>query len=313
MTQFLSHFNYQHLVGLNSTQVRDERPHYNAGFEFQKWHRACTMFGLASAIAFHTAVQPIDMIQYPIASALAILAFGVPHGALDIEIGKRRYNLQGRATARLLAAYVLLTVTVIVAWTIASSVCLASFLIISAYHFGGIWPMGASRLGRLAAGAAVLAAPTLTHTSEVIGIFAWLVPQDAAVQIAMAMSRAAAPATALALVLGAASLRSLGALAEWAIAVAAASLLPPLTFFLLYFCFCHSVRHVAATAIELGDRPGRPLVAAGLPYATLAICGCLVGAFAFSNLDVGPALVSSVFVGLAAMTVPHMLLIDGTG
>lgn len=88
----------------------------------------------------------------------------------------------------------------------------------------------------------------------------------------------------------------------------AAWLLPPLAYFIAYFCFLHSPRHLLATAQRLGLASWRDRLRALAP-ATLG--SWLLAAAALPwVLGASPrqAIVQLVFIGLAALTVPHMLL-----
>lgn len=91
--------------------------------------------------------------------------------------------------------------------------------------------------------------------------------------------------------------------------VGAAIILPPITFFLLCFCLFHSVRHLFEVRVELSDHSLGNLAGGGAPYAGRAILGTLWGSALFVTLSSGLALLSAVFIALASLTVPHMLLV----
>ena len=136
----------------------------------------------------------------------------------------------------------------------------------------------------------------------------------------------AAPAAALALLqgLGIAGLLLLcldygrlnrGMLAELLLLVAAAALLPPLWYFVLYFCALHSPRHLLAEFRRLSG-PQRRYAALTLLVTTLA--ALLIAAASGVHLQqfyesVNVMLYPLVFIGLAALTVPHMCLLEWAG
>ena len=94
------------------------------------------------------------------------------------------------------------------------------------------------------------------------------------------------------------------------ISVAAAlTLMPPILGFTLYFCLMHSARHVLRTK-HFAQASWQRLIriAAGPMIGTLVL-----GYWGWQELaDSGltATIVQTVFVGLAALTVPHMALVE---
>jgi beta-carotene 15,15'-dioxygenase len=164
---------------------------------------------------------------------------------------------------------------------------------------------------RLVIGAALLSAPAFAHQTSVAVIFSWLIPSEGASAVARAMSLASLP-----LLLSAAGVicwrwRKLRAQCEEILVVVfAATALQPLTFFAIYFCVLHSMRHLADVRQTLSKLRASTLVLNAAPYAAAAMASCWAGSVFFPNLPVGASLLSSVIVGLAALTVPHMLLCE---
>ena len=84
---------------------------------------------------------------------------------------------------------------------------------------------------------------------------------------------------------------------------------PPLIYFVVYFCLLHSPRHFLLTADHLKLTPLQALRATWpILMSTLAMAalGALVLAVLTPAFE--PATLQIVFIGLAALTVPHMLL-----
>jgi beta-carotene 15,15'-dioxygenase len=280
---------------------------------FDDAHRLATITMFAAVIAVSLFWNPVDLLDWPVEAAILILVLGVPHGALDVAIIQHRGGAaHPRALSWVLALYLGLALTVVCAWSLLPTFFLPAFLLYSAYHFGGDWVPDGARLKRLGFGAALLAATTIFHQSQVAHIFDWLTPNGPAEPLAQTMHAVAFP---LLLVSGFMSLRlgreSPAAALEFATTLLAAVVLPPITFFALYFCFLHSVRHLAYVRRELYTQSALQIARSGAPYAIAAVAGTLAGAALLFNLDPGPALLSAVFVSLAALTVPHMALVDG--
>ena len=96
------------------------------------------------------------------------------------------------------------------------------------------------------------------------------------------------------------------------ILILAGVVLPPLVYFIVYFCALHSPMHVGHSLGEIGDADRRPAVvwAIGLTIVTLMLAAVGYAVLMpFVSADAG--LLQVVFVGLAALTVPHLALIDG--
>ena len=276
--------------------------------QFRTVHECAIGLLLFSFVCAQAVYGPIDLIIWPKLFAAIVLLLGVPHGALDIEIVCARRNVSHRVgIAKLLTAYVGLTAAVTTAWLIAPAATLFIFLVVSSYHFGGDWHH--DTLARLCTGCAVLSAPAVFHPSQVAEIFGWLSSPGAAHRLTACMAIAALPLLAATIGLSVWQIKT-SALLELSSVIMGALVLPPLTFFVLYFCFLHSVRHLVDTVSEFPDRSARNLVVAGLPFAVIAMGGCVIGAAAMMSLAPGPAVISSVFIGLAALTVPHIMFVD---
>jgi Brp/Blh family beta-carotene 15,15'-monooxygenase len=85
---------------------------------------------------------------------------------------------------------------------------------------------------------------------------------------------------------------------------------PPLVSFTLFFCGMHSARHILRTIDYSGRASTRVLLLAAL----LPMIGVLAfSAIAWHFLKETPLearVVQIIFVGLAALTVPHMILVE---
>ena len=90
------------------------------------------------------------------------------------------------------------------------------------------------------------------------------------------------------------------------------ALLPPLWGFAVYFCAIHSVRHLRAVARALSPLGSRVWwqVAA---FSAVSIAAVLTAVPWLATVDLDSGLIRATFIGLAALTVPHVLLIDVYG
>lgn len=263
--------------------------------------------------------------------ALPIALLGVMHGALDPWVGdlvmRRRFGRASRTP--FIAAYLAVMALVVVCWLVAPLPTLLGFLAISVLHFGeqDACAFGGRKdaLGVLVYGALPVFGPIVGHPAEVAVIFGWLTGLEAA-SLETLLARVAQPVAAIWLV-GAGMLLSrmlIERVADFgfrcfgmAVLVAAMLLLPPLIAFAAYFCLLHSFGHLFDMAAN-GDGPWRHWSLAQwtrrLWPATLATLMLgLFGWYVLTGLEVSQlpareALARVVFCGLAALTVPHVLL-----
>ena len=277
-----------------------------------QWHRL-GYTALALAIALPATFDAgFSLMDAPLLAGAAMLLLGVPHGAFDVALAHRRWSIgTPRALTAFLALYIALAVFFAGLWFALPQLALPVFIAMSGYHFAGDWKRNIPLLPRTIIGLAIITAPALLHRDPVIEIFTWLVPGDVAVATAEAMAAACIPllqAAAL-IVLVTAWTRPAAAM-EMAATLVLAVFAAPLVFFVTYWCGLHSPRHMLAVRDELKPRSAGAFLRLSSPYAPLTIVGVVAGALAWPHLALGQAMLAAIFVALAALTVPHMLLVD---
>jgi beta-carotene 15,15'-dioxygenase len=272
------------------------------------FHSRLVVILLFGAVVLHTTISELDLLQFPLCAAALIICLGVPHGSFDVALLQKRYP--NSALGHLLLSYVGLASFVLIVWSLIPGFALSVFLLIAAYHFGGDWPT-TGKIERLTLGTTLLSATTVQHGDQVALIFTWLATDDVAVRLVTAMRLMAAVLLVIVpVVVWQSPSGQSGRKIEMCTVIMAAVALPPITFFVLYFCLLHSVRHLIAVHAELSTQCRRDLLIGAAPYATAAVVGSAVGATLLSHLNLGAASLTAVFLTLAALTVPHMLLVD---
>jgi len=242
--------------------------------------------------------------------AAMVVVFGLPHGALDPWLAKRAGL--ARTTREVVVfnvGYLGVAALVVLIWMWLPVFSLAVFLAISAWHFSGDWASDLSRLPRVAAGLLLLLLPIGLHTENVAMLFAHL-SGAGGVQLAHALALPAWFLTAGIGLLVALALRQ----RRWQAALEFVSLLvlafiaEPLVYFALYFCALHSLRHLAGLFREAPptERPSLWRMTVVYTMATVALAGVLW--WLWSDLPSDTLVLKLVFIGLAAVTVPHMML-----
>ncbi|WAB84525.1 Brp/Blh family beta-carotene 15,15'-dioxygenase [Microcella daejeonensis] len=270
---------------------------------------------LATALAFLLAApEPPIALQIAVIAVLATV-LGLPHGALDPLIARRLGYWRGPVGFAVFnLGYGAVAVAVLGLWMLAPVPSLVLFLTVSAVHFGGDWHRASGRvarpIARTLAGAALLSMPALRDEQAVADLYAVLAGEGAR-QVA-AVQAALGPALLIALVVVAAlAARRAPHEGLELVATAALGLLaPPLMFFIVYFCTLHSARHLREGFVEEAATPRRTLALVVVAYTVIPVAGAavfLVTTGAGASLD--DRLLQVVFIGLAALTVPHMVLV----
>jgi Brp/Blh family beta-carotene 15,15'-monooxygenase len=288
---------------------------------------------VALAMAAVALVLPIPF-WLQLAGLVAVVAGpGSMHGALDIPVAARALRLDGAwsgtrgtpkaawAMAGFAVAYLTPSALVILVWWLAPGLALAGFLGLAAIHFAGDWSATLGWPERLAAGTAAVALPALANEQAVAALFVALAPAAEAAALAASLHMVAWGALGVLGIVAAA--RSVGwragetageaagdvARSELATLALLALAAPPLVYFAVYFGTLHAPRHFLQTAdwldldLRAAARAARPGTLAPLAAAGLAGVALLAADTAWDA-----ATLQTVFVGLAALTVPHMAL-----
>ena len=241
-----------------------------------------------------------------------VLLLGVPHGSLDVVVARRLWNLSGTGAWVVFAVrYLGLAVLVVGLWWVAPTLFLGAFLGFSALHFGADPAAGVSWPTRVLYGGTVVVLPALRHGAELqqlMGLVAG--PASAAVVVPTLCLLAAPWLGAIGLACAWEVRTSWLAAAELAALAAVSVTAPPLVAFTLYFCAMHSPRHILRTISARQGIDVRHALAMAL-WPTLAVfaMAVLAGLLA-SAIPLEKRLLQLLFVGLAALTLPHMVLLE---
>ena len=269
-----------------------------------------------SALAFTTAalsvfLAPMDAQQTLWLAVLLIVSLGIPHGALDPIFAKELPQVKSRASwAGFVMCYLLLASLVVCLWWISPALFLMGFLAISVLHFSGDPAPGATFWLRLLYGGAVITLPFLWHADEGGRLFSLLVGRDAALPVAAGLHLIAGPWLA-----GLALVTVCNGRRDWLLAleVSAVSSLAlaatPLLGFAVFFCGMHSMRHILRTQKYSGLTPLRLALMAVLPMLAVFLIAAL-GWTLLPDSPIDERMLQFLFVALAALTVPHMVLVE---
>jgi beta-carotene 15,15'-dioxygenase len=250
-----------------------------------------------------------------LAAGVLILLLGMPHGAFDVVFARKLFCVAGfKGWALFSLLYIGLAAAVVGLWLVAPTLFVCAFLVFSALHFGGDLAAGVSTLTRCLYGGGVIVLPALWHGPELQRLLGLVAGPASAALITPVLSQMAAPwlaATALCCVLQARTSRP--AALELAALAALAVTAPPLVTFTAYFCAMHSPRHILRTLAGLPGTQARNAMALAL-WPTLAVLAALAALALLGGLPrdqpMDAWVMQLIFVGLAALTLPHMVLLE---
>ncbi len=240
------------------------------------------------------------------------LILGVPHGALDTIFARQIYGIQNlRGWICFSTIYLFLSAFVVGIWLLQPAIFLLAFLFISAFHFSGDPAAGTPWPARALYGGAVVILPAALHAVETTRLFS-LLAGESATDLAMPWLVLLSWPWLAGLILAAIQrMRTdwLTALELFSVGILSV-VTPPLLSFTLFFCAMHSARHILRT-IDYSEKSSRVFI---LGAALLPMFGVLSASFVawyfLRTTPIDARIIQIVFVGLAALTVPHMALVE---
>jgi beta-carotene 15,15'-dioxygenase len=238
-----------------------------------------------------------------------------------------------------LLAYAALALLVVVIWHHFPVYSLVFFLVISAFHFGEdlrlvetlkstLWPQLFLRTSAsIVLGGAIIVTPWVFHTADVTAIFAWLsrtAPADWQGEFFLRGLWIYLALLSILLITLARNVQFVDFL-EWLAIVLLFIFAPPLVAFALFFSFLHALQHMVKLSDFLYRDQFSPRQAflranlAALPLTLMTVVASIAVWWYWLSLapDQQSLLVSQteqriaeiLFIGLAALTMPHMLLV----
>ena len=253
-----------------------------------------------------------------------ILILGISHGALDNIKGKKLLRFFGfKSIISFYFIYIFISIFIIVLWLIFPNTVLLLFLVVAAYHFGKedtvfIFKKNflLSEILLFLKGSSVIIAPLLFQrdkTNEVFeilnfNIFDTPFLNDQVLFILLSLSFLSS------LYISNKKNNNLKAIMilDFSSLIILNFFLTPILAFTVYFCFLHSIRHSITLIFELDKsfKLGfKKFVNKAIP---LTLVTGIIFLFAiyflnnFYNLD--EAIYKVIFIGLASLTFPHILL-----
>jgi len=255
------------------------------------------------------------MTSWDLAAIAAILLVGVPHGGFDGAIARHIGWPKGLMPwLSFHLAYIALAALVLMLWWFMPLFSLAVFLGLSALHFGAsdIADIGNDWLPWAAHGGLVCLAIPHFQTTLVTPIFALLIGTDNAAALLNGISALFAPWLVIVFsywIYAWFKSRYRKSALNLLLLIVLAYLLPPLVSFSLYFCLWHSRGHIRRLWQGLHEADRQHTAREAILYTVAAWSSLAIG-FYYLQDNATESLTKITFIGLAALTLPHMLLVD---
>ena len=253
-----------------------------------------------------------------------ILTLGISHGALDNIKGKKLFKFFGyTSTISFYIAYILISFLIIGLWLVFPNTILFLFLIVASYHFGKEDTVFyfkrkflLSEILFFLKGSAVIFAPLLFQRNETNEIFRILnfqvfesqIFNDQILIMLLFLSFVSSLCISNKQTI---SLKGI-MIMDFLSLIILNFFLTPVLAFTLYFCFLHSIRHSIKLIFELDKslKSGlRKFISRAIPLTLVTGVIFLLAIFFLNNFyKLDEAIYKVIFIGLASLTFPHILL-----
>ncbi len=266
----------------------------------------------------------------PIICLLFILIIGVSHGSLDHLKGKKLLKIfKLNNILFFYLSYTILAITTIFFWTLFPATTLIIFLIVASFHFGKedtqflIYENSyINQFLFLCKGSLIVLAPLLFHFDETLNIFKLLlienetfytsfniIEKNKLINIGIVLSTL----SSIFLFLKKFELKKFTIFLDYFSIIIINYYFTPLIAFTIYFCFLHSFRHSISLMVELDQESLKNgfliFIKKALPLTILTAILCLVSLYFMNeNYSLDSSIFKIIFIGLASLTFPHILL-----
>ncbi len=273
---------------------------------------------LTSPLYFMLNIEPIIFCLF------LILILGISHGALDNIKGKKVLKLIGyKSIAYFYVAYILISLSIIASWLVFPNLVLFLFLVVAAYHFGKedtvfsfkkrFW---ISECLFFLKGSAVILTPLLLQrdkTNEIFEILNFNVFESKVFSDEFLIMLLFLSFLSSLYISNKKSADLKGIMIMDFLSLIVLNLfLTPILAFTLYFCFLHSIRHSITLIFELDKslKTGlKKFINKAIPLTFITGIIFLLAIYFLNNFyKLDEAIYKVIFIGLASLTFPHILL-----
>jgi len=283
----------------------------------------CNIFSLITYVINNFTVSPLICL-------LLILSIGVSHGSLDNLKGEKLLKIFGINNLLIFyISYILIAILVIVLWIIMPSISLIIFLIVASYHFGKedtqFLVVENSYLNQILffiKGTLIILAPIYFHFDETINIFRLLLIDNENfykflnfIETNKILLFGIILSTLANIILFTKNFefKKFAFFLDYFSILILNYYFSPLLAFTLYFCFLHSIRHSITLIFELEKNNlslgFKMFIKKAFPLTVLTATLCLISLYFVNNTyTFDSSILKIIFIGLASLTFPHILL-----
>ena len=266
----------------------------------------------------------------PLICLFLILIVGVSHGSLDHIKGKRLLKILELNNVYIFyLTYILIAISVIILWKIIPSIFLLFFLIVASFHFGKEDTQFLInensyyiQLLFLLKGSLIILAPMYFHFDETVSIFKLLLIDNEFFYKSLGFIEnnkillfgiILSTLSSVLLFTKKFELKKFTIFLDYFSILIINYYFSPLIAFTFYFCFLHSIRHSIALMSELDEKNLKNglkvFIRKAIPLTILTAAFALIGLFLLNNIyDFDSSILKIIFIGLASLTFPHILL-----
>jgi Brp/Blh family beta-carotene 15,15'-monooxygenase len=266
----------------------------------------------------------------PLICLFLILVIGVSHGSLDHIKGKRLLKIFDiKNVLFFYVSYILLAIFIIIAWVLLPAISLLLFLVVASYHFGKedtqFLTTNNNLINQLLfffKGSLIILAPMFFHFDETVTIYKFLLVEDEAFYTILdyietnkilLIGIVLSTLSSVLLFIKEFEIKKFVIFLDYFSIIILNYYLPPLVAFTLYFCFLHSLRHTITLIFEIDNFDFNngliKFLKKALPLTILTAIFCVISLFFLNNIyDLNSSILKVIFIGLASLTFPHILL-----
>tara|TARA_A100001015_G_scaffold110635_1_gene122817 strand:+ start:190 stop:993 length:804 start_codon:yes stop_codon:yes gene_type:complete len=253
-----------------------------------------------------------------------ILILGISHGALDNIKGKKLFKIFGfKSSIYFYLVYILISVLIVACWLVFPNSVLFIFLVVASYHFGKEDTVFSFKRKFLISeflfflkGSTVILMPLLLKRDETLEIFKILnfnvfefsIFTDQFLMMILFLSFISSLYISQKKNSNVIGIMIMDFFSLFILNF----FLTPVLAFTLYFCFLHSIRHSIKLIFELDKsfKSGiRKFIGRAIPLTLVTGLMFLLAIFFLNNFyKLDEAIYKVIFIGLASLTFPHILL-----
>jgi Brp/Blh family beta-carotene 15,15'-monooxygenase len=271
-----------------------------------------------------------SLIISPLICLILILTIGVSHGSLDHIKGRKLLNILKLENIIIFyITYIFIAITIIILWILIPAISLIIFLIIASFHFGKEDTQFLIKENTyfyqflfFFKGSLIILSPLYFNFDETISIFKLLLIENETFYSSLSFIETnkilyigiiLSSLSSLLLFIKDYELKKFTIFFDYFSILILNYCFSPLLAFTIYFCFLHSIRHSITLIFELNENDFNEgfkiFIFKAIPLTFLSIVLCIIGIyFLNNNYNFDSSILKVIFIGLASLTFPHILL-----